>query len=166
MTTTTTTNNHLTLIGQVGGIDTAKSMLKRAKAKNLTKISYQIMVGNVQCTTGVFVDDLEEAIAQYDQLFGISKEFKVGEKIVYRNLSHERLFYIKAVLTDSIVIHECLGEADAKCFSEFHPYSDIRHATPAEIKVGHRLDHSENVTDMVTDIRNHISPNTKVINHG
>ncbi|QOW45760.1 MULTISPECIES: hypothetical protein [Acinetobacter] len=59
----TTINN---LIDRVGGIDTAKSMLKRAKAKNLTKISYQIMVGNVQCTTGVFVDDLRTAIAQYD----------------------------------------------------------------------------------------------------
>ncbi|QOW46952.1 MULTISPECIES: hypothetical protein [Acinetobacter] len=71
----TTINN---LIDRVGGIDTAKSMLKRAKAKNLTKISYQIMVGNVQCTTGVFVNDLEEAIAQHDQLSGISREFKVG----------------------------------------------------------------------------------------
>lgn len=28
------------------------------------------------------------------------------------------------------------------------------------------LGNSEDVTDMVTDIRNHISPNTKVIDHG
>jgi len=37
-----------------------------------------------------------------------------------------------------------------------------RHATPEEIKAGHRID---DTTDHLTDIRNHISPSTKVIDH-
>ncbi|VCX76457.1 hypothetical protein BANRA_02488 [Acinetobacter baumannii] len=47
------------------------------------------------------------------------KEYKVGEKIVYHSLPHQRLFYVKAVLDDSIVVRECWDEAGAKCFSEF-----------------------------------------------
>lgn len=66
--------------------------------------------------------------------------FEVGDKVVYRNLPHERLFYVKAVLDGSIVLHECWDELDAKCFSEFEPYSDIQHANDAEIKAGKRLE--------------------------
>ena len=47
---------------------------------------------------------------------------------------------MKAVLEDSIVVRECWDEAGAKSFSEFPPYSDIRHATPEEIAAGHRID--------------------------
>ena len=35
-----------------------------------------------------------------------------------------------------------------------------RHATPEEIKAGHRID---DTTDHVTDIRNHLSPSTRVV---
>ena len=66
--------------------------------------------------------------------------FKVNQKIVYHTLPHKRLFYVKAVLEDSIVVRECWDEAGAKSFSEFPPYSDIRHATPEEIAAGHRID--------------------------
>ncbi|QVG63934.1 hypothetical protein Mithridates_00047 [Acinetobacter phage Mithridates] len=68
------------------------------------------------------------------------KEYKTGEKIVYHSLPYNRLFYIKAVLNDSIVVRECWDEEGAKCFSEFPPYADIRHATPEEIAAGHRID--------------------------
>ncbi|MDV4221815.1 hypothetical protein ACT4Y6_16935 [Acinetobacter baumannii] len=41
-------------------------------------------------------------------------EFKVGDKIVYHSLPHQRLFYVKASLSDSIVVRECLDEAGMK----------------------------------------------------
>ena len=66
--------------------------------------------------------------------------FEVGDKIVYYTLPHERLFYVKAVLNGSIVVHECLDELSARCFSEFNPYDEIRHATDAEIEAGKRLE--------------------------
>ena len=66
--------------------------------------------------------------------------FEVGDKIVYYTLPHERLFYVKAVLNGSIVVHECLDELSARCFSEFNPYDEIRHATDAEIKAGKRFE--------------------------
>ncbi|NAS38328.1 hypothetical protein, partial [Acinetobacter baumannii] len=81
-------------------------------------------------------------------------EFKVGDKIVYHSLPHQRLFYVKASLSDSIVVRECLDEAGAKCFSEFPPYTDIRHATPQEITAGHRIDCCE----ILDKPENHISP--------
>ncbi|WP_410249936.1 hypothetical protein [Acinetobacter baumannii] len=90
---------------------------------------------------------------------GEFKEYKAGEKIVYHSLPYSRLFYVKAELDDSIVVRECWDEAGAKCFSEFPPYADIRHATPEEIAAGHRIDN-----DLGDDshIENHISPNCKV----
>ncbi|MFX8461575.1 hypothetical protein [Acinetobacter baumannii] len=92
------------------------------------------------------------------------KEYKVGEKIVYHSLPHQRLFYVKAVLDDSIVVRECWDEAGAKCFSEFPPYADIRHATPEEIAAGHRIDKPSNSGELETldKLENHISPNCKV----
>ena len=66
--------------------------------------------------------------------------FEVGDKVVYYTLPHERLFYVKAVLNGSIVVHECLDELSARCFSEFNPYDEIRHATDAEIEAGKRLE--------------------------
>lgn len=77
-------------------------------------------------------------------------EFKVGDKIVYHSLPHQRLFYVKASLSDSIVVRECLDEAGAKCFSEFHPYTDIRHATTQEIAAGHRIDKPSNSRELET----------------
>lgn len=92
------------------------------------------------------------------------KEYKTGEKIVYHSLPYSRLFYVKAELDDSIVVRECWDEAGAKCFSEFPPYADIRHATPEEIAAGHRIDKPSNPRELETldKLENHISPNCKV----
>jgi len=89
-------------------------------------------------------------------------DFKVGDLVVYHSLPHKRLFKVRSKGGDSIVIYECWDEAGARCFAENSPYVDIRHATPEEIKAGHRID---DTTDHVTDIRNHVSPSTKVIDH-
>lgn len=87
--------------------------------------------------SGIAPMELELALLQYRREHGI---YEVGDIVVYHSLLHARLFYVKAVLDDSIVVRECWDEAGAKCFSEFEPYLDIRHATDAEIKVGHRLE--------------------------
>lgn len=59
--------------------------------------------------------------------------------VVFKELPFERLFSVRHVGGDSIVIHEIWDEAGARSFSEDKPYSDIRHATPEEIAAGHRL---------------------------
>lgn len=90
-----------------------------------------------------------------------SREFKVGDLVVYHSIeSHKNLFSVRYVGGDSITVYECLDEMGAKTFSEDKHYSNIRHATLEEIKAGHRID---DTTDHVTDIRNHVSPNTRVV---
>lgn len=70
-----------------------------------------------------------------------SPEFKVGDLVVYHSIeSHKNLFSVRYVGGDSITVYECLDEMGAKTFSEDKPYSNIRHATPSEIKAGHRLE--------------------------
>lgn len=112
-------------------------------------VTYELLIENLggyeeaktECEarkrSGIAPMELERALLQYRREHGI---YEVGDKVVYHSLPHARLFYVKAVLDDSIVVRECWDEAGAKCFSEFEPYLDIRHATDAEIKVGHRLE--------------------------
>lgn len=66
--------------------------------------------------------------------------FEVGDKVVYRALPHERLFSVRFVGDDEIVVYELWDEMGAKTFTEKHPYSDINHATDEEIKAGKRLE--------------------------
>lgn len=66
-------------------------------------------------------------------------EFKIGDLVVYPKLPHNRLFKVYKVGGDSIVVHECWDELGAKAFTEFAPYSDIRHATPDEIVAGYKI---------------------------
>lgn len=125
------------------------------------------------------INDLRTAIAQHDKKwvekrFSIKKwhpipehhmctdrqsdqEFKAGDLVVLQSLD-------LLCVTDLIELVEFDGEhwKTNNRIGRCNP-KGIRHATPAEIKAGRRLDHSENVTDHVTDIRNHISPNTKVV---
>ena len=72
--------------------------------------------------------------------------FEVGDKVVYRALPHERLFSVRFVGDDEIVVYELWDEMGAKTFTEKHPYSDIDHATDAEIKAGKRLDSLKEMT--------------------
>lgn len=108
-------------------------------------------------------------------------KFKVGDKIVYHSLPYSRLFYVKAVLGESIVVSECWDKARVKYFSEFHPYVDIRTAKPSEIKSGFKegtkefenywygrskaeeVKAMELLNDLGDDshIENHISPHCK-----
>ena len=112
----------MNLIEQLGGYERAKhefEMIKEMKP---------IYPGEIETN--------DRLLLEYRRQHNI---FEVGDKVVYYTLPHERLFYVKAVLNGSIVVHECLDELSARCFSEFNPYDDIRHATDAEIKAGKRL---------------------------
>lgn len=108
------------------------------------------------------IETNERVLLEYRRANNI---YEVGDGVVYPHLSHERLFSVRYVGGDQIVVYELWDEMGAKTFTEFHPYSDIRHATDAEIKAGHRISHAtDNLShfDHCSDIANHISPLTKV----
>ena len=80
---------------------------------------------------------LKKALLEYRRQHNI---FEVGDKVVYRNLPHERLFSVRYVGDDEIVVYELWDEMGAKTFTENYPYSDIDHANDAEIEAGKRLE--------------------------
>ncbi|WP_171498386.1 hypothetical protein [Acinetobacter bereziniae] len=74
-----------------------------------------------------------------------SPEFKVGDLVVIKaNPFWAEDYFIQQVEPENI------GKWYMNAW---------RHATPEEIKAGHRID---DTTDHVTDIRNHVSPSTIV----
>ena len=84
--------------------------------------------------------------------------YEVGDKVLHPMFSS--VFTIDVIQSYSVLATSMTGYHTSLAISL------ITHATDAEIKVGHRIDHSStiaNLTDSVTDIRNHISPNTVVI---
>lgn len=92
------------------------------------------------------INDLRTAIAKHD-----SPEFKVGDWVVFINPNMSKS--VKEIKSLEGLTHVSFN---------FHPFhiNLIRHATPEEIKAGHRID---DITDHVTDIRNHLSPSTRVV---
>lgn len=82
-----------------------------------------------------------------------SPEFKVGDWVLTIDpWFGKTLLKITgfAMVAEKTALFECGG---------FFRVSALRHATPAEIKAGHRID---DTTDHVADIRNHVSPSTIV----
>lgn len=126
---TTTTNNHLTLIDQVGGIEKAKAIVEGATFGT----HYRVDTGRIiycpnenhfffadQIKLGVEfirIDDLRTAIAQHE------------------SNNHQET-------------SRCNNSGN--CEKQFNSSEVIKQLE----------------SDHVTDITNHISPNTKVINHG
>lgn len=92
------------------------------------------------------LNNLRTAIAKHD-----SPEFKVGDWVVFINPNMSKS--VKEIKSLEGLTHVSFN---------FHPFhiNLIRHATPEEIKAGHRID---DITDHVTDIRNHLSPSTGVV---
>ena len=66
--------------------------------------------------------------------------YEVRDKVVYPNLLHRSLFSVRYINDGEIVVYELCGEMGAKTFTEFYPFSEIRHATDKEIKQGYRDD--------------------------
>ena len=107
----------------------------------------------------VRIDDLRTAIAEHD-----SREFKVGDLVCF--IDSRIMFPDGETKTNELfkVIRSDGLEVDLTELGKLKVYKtwvgDLRHATPSEIKAGHRID---DTTDHVTDIRNHVSPSTTVV---
>lgn len=124
----------MNLIEEFGGYDQAKS--------ERDKINYKL-------NNGDFVGGGSPKEYLYERLSLIEIDlleyrranniFEVGDKVVYPNLSHKNLFSVRYVNNGEIVVYELWDEMGAKTFTEFYPFSDIRHATDEEIKAGYRL---------------------------
>lgn len=89
-------------------------------------------------------------------------DFKVGDLVVLiggKELSDSRIFTVNFTGWYSQI--SVLSEAKFKDIRGYdYPKNWFRHATPAEKEAGHRIDDN---TDHVTDIRNHLSPSTRVV---
>ena len=87
-----------------------------------------------------------------------SPEFKVGDFVVLTATGTKDVLLkiIDHKYTNDL--HRVKIVKTASC-GPIHK-EQIRHATPSEIKAGHRID---DTTDNVTDIRNHVSPSTRVV---
>lgn len=92
--------------------------------------------------------------------------FKKGDYVVYKDVAHEHGIFPTSLfeVTRKIKKWNYLEIKETKCWhhnrKRWGSYGDdIRHATPEEIKAGHRIDN-----DMGDDthIENHVSPNCKV----
>lgn len=77
--------------------------------------------------------------------------FKVGESVVLKNSSQNKVMKIQAYNDEFIRAYWSKGE-----YSFAHE-SNFRHATEQEIAAGHRID-----TETLDHIENHISPSCKV----
>lgn len=84
-------------------------------------------------------DDIKAALLEYRRQHNI---FEVGDKIIFYIVGNSVMEY-------------------ADCLNMFLSQSLIRHATDAEIKAGKRRPELD--SDTCSDIRNHISSLTKVI---
>ncbi|MEJ5137752.1 MULTISPECIES: hypothetical protein [Acinetobacter] len=105
------------------------------------------------------LNNLRTAIAEHD-----SREFKVGDlvcfndsRIMFPNGETKTNELFRVVRSDGL-------EVDLTEIGKLNVYKtwvgDLSHATPEEIKAGHRID---DTTDNCSDIRNHVSPSTKVV---
>jgi len=127
----------MNLIEQLGGYDRAKhefEMIKEMKP---------IHTGEIEAN--------DRLLLEYRRQHNI---FEVGDKVVYRkqcNLIWDGVYDVDAVLADGQVIERDLPT----------PKEWLSHATDEEIKAGKRRPELD--SDTCSDIRNHVTPLTKVI---
>lgn len=118
----------MNLIEQLGGYKATKEKYQALSDSDM------ITIGPVEFSAK---DYFEDELLEYRRQHNI---FEVGDKVVYRTLPHERLFSVRYVGDDEIVVYELWDEMGAKTFTENYPYSDIDHANDAEIEAGKRLE--------------------------
>lgn len=179
----TVINSHESLIEKVGGIEKAREIVEGAPESNfpvkwgLSSKTYFRQVGyfveqwfkgkwqtRYSDSNWVDLETLSTAIAQHEQGSN-SSEFKVGDLVVLIQFAndfareHDALYDLFDFEND---LETLAVLSDRKGGEVRSSTQHLRHATLAEFKAGRRLDHSVDVTDTVTDIRNHISPRTIV----
>ena len=160
-----TTINNSELIEKVGGIEKAREIITGAPSNAviywpIAKGKFGVYSAGEQNKSDrqIILDNLRTAIAEHD-----SREFKVGDLVCFNN--SRIMFPNGETKTNELfrVIRSDGLEVDLTEIGKLNVYKtwvgDLRHATPSEIKAGHRID---DTTDHVTDIRNHVSPSTIV----
>ena len=140
----------MNLIEQLGGYEKAK-----------------VEFNNTSSDQWGYKFSLQMALLEYRRQHNI---FEVGDRVViesYRNTYISCGRPSQYSIGDLMVIHNLDGNVISDDDYNFIDYRDVRHATDAEIKAGHRIihptDNLSHLTDHCTDIRNHISPNTIVL---
>ncbi|MFW1746244.1 hypothetical protein ACG9XW_08480 [Acinetobacter guillouiae] len=124
----TTINNSENLIEKVGGIEKAREIVNGAPEWATTYCMAYAAYGATfhwygACKNCYELPDLRTAIAQHD-----SREFKVGDLVVLDHpLTRDRLIQFPP---DGSLLSLAIKNGDWSC----------RHATPSEIKAGHRLE--------------------------
>ncbi|MDO6646329.1 hypothetical protein [Acinetobacter guillouiae] len=140
-----TTINNSQLIEKVGGIEKAREIAFDPLHPQMTHVSNDgrhwvnetfAHIPEIQCQieSMIRIDDLRTAIAEHD-----SREFKVGDKIVMiKSYAYDDVREIKELCDSGKV---CITTDSRKLrLSLSSGYMVHRHATPSEIKAGHRLE--------------------------
>ena len=125
-----TTINNSQLIEKVGGIEKAREIVSGAPTWATTYcMAYAAYGGTFHwygaCKNCYVLPALRTAIAEHD------REFKVGDLVVIltMHLDNKFIHEVSKVLEDLVEV----------CGSYVYS-SELRHATPSEIKAGHRLE--------------------------
>ena len=132
----------MNLIEQLGGYEKAKRELQLKEQNSV-----------LQCCITVTAEMIRDALLEYRRQHNI---FEESDKIVFiDDFMHGELMTVAWTRKGEV----WMDEGAKRCTD----LSMIRHATDAEIKANRRLRVLE--SDDCSDIRNHISPNTVVIDH-
>ena len=144
----------MNLIEKLGGYEKAKQILISCEFHGRKDLRVPVAGGFIH----IVVDFLEKDLLDYRKEHNI---FEVGDKVVSR---HKNLHLFDDVVLDIAYFRDDLKELGR--FVRFTNGNDfkldaLRHATDAEIKANRRLRVLE--SDDCSDIQNHISPNTIVL---
>jgi len=128
----TTINNSENLIEKVGGIEKAREIVEGAPTWATTYcMAYAAYGGTFHwygaCKNCYVLPALRTAIAEHD-----SREFKVGDLVVHPKFDNKKIYEIIEIKGDLFTV---FYDRNSHSFR-----SDLRHATPEEIKAGHRLE--------------------------
>lgn len=134
----TTINNSENLIEKVGGIEKAREIAFDPLHPQMTHVSNDgrhwineafAHIPEIQCQieSMIRIEDLRTAIAEHD-----SREFKVGDLVVHPKFDNKKIYEIIEIKGDLFTV---FYDRNSHSFR-----SDLRHATPEEIKAGHRLE--------------------------
>ena len=124
----TTINNSENLIEKVGGIEKAREIVNGApKGFDAYSFKEKKYVRSDWFLGEVSLNDLRTAITEHD-----SREFKVGDLVVHPKFDNKKIYEIIEIKGDLFTV---FYDRNSHSFR-----SDLRHATPEEIKAGHRLE--------------------------
>lgn len=140
----------MNLIEQLGGYEEANTEYQKVKNLRDSK-EVEIRDKRIAFDVGILRQDMLEYRRQHNI-------FEVGDLVIDTNHKDSNIQEVKSISGNKIeVFHKNKAYYYATYIFSF------RHATDEEIKAGRRLPVIE--SDDCSDIRNHISPNTVVIDH-